>query len=198
MTMKSAILERYPHSEDGRYIIDITAGKTSDLYNDFDKLAPYVRKELDQDLTDYLTESASELEQEPFTIRFNLSSPPDDAMKKRISTSINSYFLYLKTVEMRELARNMRTSLIFFVIGLGILFVSVWVNQMVNDDASVVTKVLAEGLTVASWVAMWNGLAIFLVNWAPYTRRIKLYTRIANAPVQFIATPATPSTQSEQ
>jgi len=38
---------------------------------------------------------------------------------------------------------------------------------------------------------MWNGLAIFLVNWAPYSRKIKLYERIAVAQVLFTATPAT-------
>lgn len=196
--MRSNILERYARTDDGLYAIDITAGDVSDLYNHFDRHTPYARKELDPDLAEYLTDSALELEKEPFAIRFNLLTSPDDAMKARISDSVNSYFLYMKSVEIRELGRNMRTSLVFFIIGLVILFVSVWVNQMVYDDASVVTKVLAEGLTVASWVAMWNGLAIFLVNWAPYTRRIKLYGRIANAPVQFIATPATSSTQSEQ
>ena len=188
--MKSTILERYPRTEDGLYIIDINAGKVSDLYNDFDKLAPYVRKELDQDLAEYLTDSASELEKEPFTIRFNLLTPPDEEMKTRISTSINSYFLYLKSVEMRELARNMHTSVIFFAIGLAILFLAVWVNQQLSENASVTAKVFAEGLTVAAWVAMWNGLATFLVNWAPYSQNIKIHGRIAEAPVLFTTTPA--------
>ena len=192
--MKSPILERYQRTDDGRYIIDITAGKISDLYNDFDRHTPYARKELDPDLADYLIDSARELEKEPFAICFTLTTPPDDAMKARISTSIKSYFMYLKSVEMRELARNIRTSLIFFVIGLAILFLSVWFNQQLTVNATVITKVFAEGLTVASWVAMWNGLAIFLVNWAPYSRRINLYTRIAEAPVQFISTPMTSST----
>jgi len=196
--MQSAILERYQRTDGGLYIIDITAGKISDLYNDFDRHTPYTRKELAPDLADYLADSARELEKEPFAIRFSLATAPDEAMKARISTSINSYFMYLKSVEMRELGRNMRTSLIFFVIGLALLFLSVWVNQLLDHDATVITKVFAEGLTVASWVAMWNGLAIFLVNWAPYSRRIKLYARIAEAPVQFTSTPAASQSQSGQ
>ncbi|MDH3343224.1 MAG: hypothetical protein OEM07_05830 [Gammaproteobacteria bacterium] len=188
--MKSAILERYPRSEDGRYIININAGKISDLYNDFDKHAPYARKELDQDLADYLTDCARELEKEPFIIRFDLLVAPDEPMKARISASINSYFQYLKTVEMQELNRNIRTSLIFFAVGLTIMFLSVWVNQQLATNASVITRVFAEGLTVAAWVSLWEALANFLVNWAPYSRRIRLYDRIASAPVQFAAAPA--------
>ena len=190
--MKSAILERYQRTTSGQYIIDINAGEISYLYNDFDKYTPYVRKELDQDLVDYLIESASELDKEAFIIRLNLITPPVESMKSRITMSINSYFLYLKTIEIEELGRNMRTSLIFFIIGLLLLSISVWVNEQLElaTNASVITKVFAEGLTVAAWVSMWEALANFLVNWAPFTRRIKLYERIATAPVQFISTPA--------
>lgn len=52
------IIQRYQQLPDGHYAIDITAVKVSDLYNDFDKHAPYARKELDQDLVEYISEYA--------------------------------------------------------------------------------------------------------------------------------------------
>lgn len=184
--MKKNILERYAQTEGGRYIIDINAGNMSDLYNDFDKLTPFVRKELDQDLAEYIIDSARDLHNQEFTIQFQLIEPPDDEMKARITTSINSYFLYLKSIELNELARVMRTSLIFLIIGMAILFISVWVNQQLKDDISVISTVFAQGLTVAAWVSLWEALATFIVNWTPYSRQINIYDRIANAPVQFI------------
>lgn len=184
--MKENILARYPRAEDGRYLIDITAGKINDLYNDFDKDAPYVRKELDQDLADYIADSARDLGKEDFSIRFHLQEPPDEAMKARIITSINSYFMYLKTIELNELARTLRTSLIFLVVGIAILFLAVWVSQQMTPTPTVLSKVFAEGLTVAAWVALWESLATFLINWTPYKRKINIYERIAAAPVQFI------------
>lgn len=184
--MKQAILERYQQTSDGYYIIGISAGKVSDLYNDFDKHMPYVRKELDQDLEEYIADSARDLNKEDFVIQFQLLESPDEEMKARITTSINSYFLYLKTIELKELSRVMRTSMIFFLIGMAILFLSVWVNEQLTAETMVVTRVFAEGLTVAAWVSLWEALATFIINWAPYTRKIKLYERIANAPVQFL------------
>ena len=181
--MKKNILERYSETSDGRYIIDIDAGKVNDLYNDFDKQMPYVRKELDQDLGEYITDSARDLHNEKFVIRLTFLEPPDEEMKQRIITSINSYYLYLKSIELNELSRVMRTSFIFFLLGLSILFLSVWVNEQVSPAATVITKVFAQGLTVAAWVSLWEALATFIVNWTPYTRNIKLYERIANAPV---------------
>lgn len=183
--MKQNILERYPQTSDGNYIIGISAGKVSDLYNDFDKHMPYVRKELDQDLVEYIADSARDLNKEAFVIQFQLIESPSDDMKARITTSINSYFLYLKTIELKELSRVLRTSMIFLLIGLGILFLSVWINEQLPSETSVVAKVFAQGLNVAAWVALWEALATFIINWTPYTRKIKLYGRIAYAPVQF-------------
>lgn len=183
--MKKTILERYPRMPDGRYVIDITAGKTNDLYNDFDKIAPYVRKELDQDLVDYITDSARELGNVDYLLHFRLVEPADMDMQARIITSINSYFEYLRTIEIAELGRAMRTSLLFLLLGVIILFLSVWVNSGITAGSSVTQKVFAEGLTVAAWVSMWEALATFLVNWTPISRKIFLYKRIANIPVQF-------------
>ena len=86
---------------------------------------------------------------------------------------------------MNELTRTMRTSLLFLLMGIAILFLSVWVNQQLSDDVTVIKKVFAEGLTVAAWVSLWEALATFLVNWTPYSRQIRLFERISNAPVQF-------------
>jgi hypothetical protein len=187
--MKENILERYPRTTDGRYIVDISAGKVSDLYDDFDKHAPYVRKELDQDLVEYITDSVRDLGREEFTIRLRLVEPPDDAMTARVTASINSYFLYLKTIEFNKLGRVIRTSLIYLVLGVAMLFLTVWLNQKLTPDATVLSRVFAQGLTVAAWVSLWEALATFLVNWTPYSRQIRMYERIAEAPVLFMPEP---------
>lgn len=189
--MKATILERYLRADDGRYIIDINADKISDLYNNFDKQAPYIKKELDPNLVEYLAESARDMGKEAFIIRIALLEAPDVMLMERITTSINSYFQYLKMIELQELRRNMRTSLIFLFMGIAILFLSVWVNQQLPEQTTVISKVFAEGLTVAAWVSLWEALATFLVNWTPYSRQIRLFERIANAPVQFMTTTAT-------
>ena len=80
----------------------------------------------------------------------------------------------------------MRTSLIFLVVGMVLLFLSILTNEELASDATVITKVFAGGLTVAAWVSLWEALATFLVNWPPFTRRIRLYERIAHAPVEFL------------
>lgn len=184
--MKKDILNRYACTEDGKFIIDITAEKIEYLYNDFDKHAPYVRKELDQDLVDYIIECAKEIGEEKILIQFRLNEQVDLELIDRIKTSIKNYFLYLKELEILELNQMRRRSIIFFLIGIVIMMVSIWVNDLTMIRESAIGRVLAEGLTVAAWVSLWESVAIPLISWMPHRRQINLCQQIADAPVEFI------------
>jgi hypothetical protein len=113
----------------------------------------------------------------------------------RLKISINKYFLYLKDLEVRELKGMFRTSLILLLVGIAILTLSVWLNRFIQVHETVVSRVFAEGLTVAAWVSLWEALATFLINWLPHRRHIKLYARVANAPVLF--NPGPPAATSD-
>jgi len=184
--MKKGILDRYPRTEDGRIMIEIAASRVEDLYNHFDRDAPYMRKELDADLVDYITDSVDEIDEEPFVIRFKLAEPPESGLISRLQSSIQNYYLYLKEWERRELTALLRTSLVLLIAGVAILAISVWFNQQLANSETVVKRVFAEGLTIVAWIAMWESLATFIVNWAPRRKRIRQYQRIAEAPVLFL------------
>ena len=183
--MKKPILDRYSRTSDNKIILDISAGKVEDLYNDFDKNAPYVKKDLDQDLVEYIIDSVREIGKEDFVIQFRLKSPADTNLTSRVKTSIHNYFLYLKDLEFRELARMKRTSFILLVIGVLILCLSVWINQKIAGYGEIITHVFAEGLNVAAWVSLWNAIATFLINWVTHRKRIIMYEQISKATVLF-------------
>ncbi len=182
---KRRILERYAHTDDGRVVIDIAAANIADLYDDFDKHASYLKKELDQELVDYIIDSVREIGRESFLIQVSLAPPMDAAAVCRVQASLHNYFLYLRELEAREMRRLLRTSIILFVVGAALLTASVWLNSRPAVRDVVVGSVIAEGLTIAAWVSLWEALAMFLVNWAPHRRLIRMYERIAKADVQF-------------
>jgi len=183
--MTHTLLDRYERAVDGRIIIDVTAERVEALYSNFDRSAPFIRRDLDQDLVDYLIDCAREIGNQPFLIRFSLTQAPDESHQGRIRGSIDSYFRYLIESEWMEIRQMFRRSAILFLIGLGILFVSVLVNRWMADSDSVVGMVFAEGLTVAAWVSLWEALAVFLIEWLPYRRTIRIYERLVSAPLQF-------------
>ncbi|MGB2822727.1 MAG: hypothetical protein WBF17_17215 [Phycisphaerae bacterium] len=188
--MKRDALSRYERASDGSILIDVAAPRVEDLYNDFDRSAPYVRRDLSQDLVDYLIDCARELGREPFVLRFTLAESPDDSRLSRIRKSVNACLLYFAERERQEILRMVRRSAVLFCIGLAILFVSVSVNQALGAERSVVANVFAQGLTVAAWVSLWEALAVLLIEWSPHRKDILLYQRLANARLVFRPQPA--------
>ena len=179
------ILSRYERDTGGNIIVDVSANRIEDLYNNFDKDAPYIRRDLDQDFADYLAACAREIGKSPFTIRLTLNNPPDKSGSSRIRRSLNTYFLYLADTEIKDIFQMFRRSAILFGIGLAILFTSVWFNQYLGPDRSVTANVFAEGLTIAAWVSLWEALAIFLIEWFPHRRNVVLFRRLANTTLAF-------------
>ena len=182
---KKTVLNRYERTPGGDILIDVAATRVEDLYNDFDKGAPYIRRDLDQDLGEYLIGCAREIKRESFVLRLTLTQPPDEDSQSRIRRSITAYFHYLAEGERQKVMQMFRRSAILFAIGLGILFLSVSVNHSLGTQRSVIANVLAEGLTVAAWVSLWESLAIFLIEWFPHRRNLLLCRRLAEADLLF-------------
>ena len=180
------MLNRYERASDGRIVIEVAAARIEVLYNDFDKNAPFIRRDLDQDLVDYLIACARELKRESFILRFTLDQAPDDEKQSRIRRSVHAYFLYLAECEQQLVLQMFRRSGVLFCIGLAVLFLSVSVNQALGYERSVVANVFAEGLTVAAWVSLWESFAVFMIEWFPLRKNTALYRLLADAELTFV------------
>ena len=184
-SMKQTVLARYEKTVNGNVIMDVTTSQVEELYENYDRSAPYIRRDLDRDLVEYLIECAKEVRPEPFVIRFTFNQPAKKDEQSRIYESVNAYFLYLAESEGEKIRQMFRRCAILFSIGLVILFLSVSLNQTLGEERSVVANVFAEGLTIAAWVSLWESLAILLLEWFPYRKNIRLYCHLANAELIF-------------
>lgn len=186
--MTSAALERYARGEHEEVIIDVTTSRIEDLYHDFDKQAPHIRRDLDPQLTDYLYECAQEISGHPFAVRFTFERPLSEADEERLRTSVPKYFTYMASLQQQAIGDMFRRALVFLGVGLILVALSVWVNVTVaaprpGEARSITKEILGEGLTIASWVAMWQALATLLVGWIPRRRDRRVFLRLAVAPL---------------
>ena len=185
--MPKRIVDRYEHTVDGLVIVDVAARRVEDLYEDFDKTAPYHKKDLDEDLVYYLTECVTEIGRVDFVIRFMFERFPSEEFMLRVRTSVYKYFMYQRELEFAATKKMLKTSVIILIFGVVILGISLWVNLLftLENGTSFLNRVLAEGLTIVAWVSVWEALATLLVNWPPHLSQIKLFMKIAEAPIQF-------------
>ena len=185
--MKKNILERYDRSDDGFVAIDVYASKVEELYEDFDKQAPYHRKDLDEELAAYLLDCVREIGRVDFIIRITLDAVPSEELQERIRTSLRKFFIYQRELESATMRRLLRKALLFFLAGIVLLFLSLWLSTAISSDSRrlVYRRVFDEGVTIAAWVSIWESLSILMFNYWPSRQRIMLNSRIAGAEVRF-------------
>ncbi|MEJ2702412.1 MAG: hypothetical protein P8Z79_08215 [Sedimentisphaerales bacterium] len=183
--MKKAILNRYERTEKGEVIIDASVRSVEDLYNNFDRTAPYLKKDLDQEFVDYVIECVREIGKADFVIRISLLNMPDEAVMGRVRKSIQTYFHYLQETERRSLAAMFRRSFVLFLIGLTLLALAIMATRRFSPHEGVWAEVFAQGLTVAAWVSLWEAIANLFVEWFPHRQDIRRHVKVMNAPVMF-------------
>ena len=183
--MKRTIVDRYERTENGQIVLDVSVQSVEHLYNNFDRTAPYLKKDLDQSFIDHLTESVREIRAHDFVVRISLSQMPDEKVMERVRKSIRTFHTYLRDLELRAVGAMLRRSSVLFVIGLVLLALAIEATRMVSSNEGVLAGMFAQGLTIAAWVSMWEAIANLLLEWHPHRQNIRLYSRIMNAPVMF-------------
>ena len=179
--MKRKILERYDLNDEGEIVIKISATKVEDLYNEYDKKSSFSKKDLDQELVEYIIDSVNEIGKESFHIQFYLEEKIDKELQEKVRNSIQHYFSYLQDLEKKKMTEQIKNSFIFILIG---LFFTTFA-LLSADSESFFVKILSEGILVAGWVSLWEALATLLVKWLPLTKRLKLYKRVYSCDVTF-------------
>jgi hypothetical protein len=167
--------------------IAVRARTIGSLFNSFDP-SPFLENDIDAEVEAFLVGWVRELPANaPFTIAVYL--PADELAKPRtaiIPEAFAHYFGYRAQVadqDLRELFRVGRRSL---AIGVVVLAACLVTSQLVAAFVpnQVVARVLEESLIIVGWVANWRPIEIWLYDWLPIRRRIKLYHRIAAAQVE--------------
>ena len=73
-------------------------------------------------------------------------------------------------------------------IGLVFLFACVGLRQLLLAwDSGTFGHIIAEGLLIAGWVAMWRPIDTFLYGWWPLRRKCAIYAKLTTIPVEIRA-----------
>jgi hypothetical protein len=183
--VKQDIFSRYESHSSKRLALDISVGKIEELFENFDSAASYVKKDLDQDLVEYLIESVREIGSYDFVIRINLPTLVQEKYRKRVRKSIKGYFMYLELLERRKLRKMFWKSFLLFILGMLLLALSFLMKENMEQLSGVMLELMSEGLTVAAWVSLWNAFASLIFELSGSLADIKIYRRIASRDVVF-------------
>jgi len=167
--------------------IAIRAKTIGQLFNSFDP-SPFREKDLDNGVEEFLVGWVRELPPAA-SFRIVVHLPAEEAARPEadeIASAFAHYFRYRGQVVARELRELFRIGWRSLMIGLVVLIACLVASQVAAKAIANITvaRVVEESLIIVGWVANWRPLEIYLYQWWPIVRRIRLYRRIAAAQVR--------------
>lgn len=164
------------------FVIDVQLEDYRDAYSEWD-FSPFINRDLDDDLTDYLVECSYEIPlKHPMIIEFHILNQEKNSNREDKSImGIYNYFSY----EIRKLKRHrmrvIRDTLSFFFIGSALLVLGALLEDILVE--SIFEKVLIEGFFIGGWVMIWEMFSAWFFDIKKVTLRIKHFSKLKNSKI---------------
>lgn len=185
MSRKNRILNRYELTEDKNIIIDISVRAIEVIIQIVDRTATYPKRDLDLDFVEHLVNCVQEIGKYAFIIRISSRQPEVPEKMERVRMSIRTFFEYLNERELKQLQSLVKQSCILLGLGIGLILISITIEEHLANSESVMLKILTEGVTVISWVSLWQAISNIILIWQSYYQTMQINRRIINALVIF-------------
>lgn len=171
--------------DDETYLIELRLSNLDQFFNTFDP-SPFHKKDIDDDAERYIVNSVNS-----FSLKTKLKLvfylPPEYHQEASLvlMPAIENYFSYMATMVSRELRSLLHEGRIAFLLGFLFLFICIGTRALLT---AFIDKpfwmIMAEGLNIIGWVAMWKPIQIYLYDWWTLFRKKKVYEKIRDIPIE--------------
>ncbi|HXC40404.1 MAG TPA: hypothetical protein VN667_15805 [Burkholderiales bacterium] len=164
--------------------IELRISELSQLFNSMDP-TPFHHRDLDTDAEEFLESWALEFPVDShFRIVIHMERMPAQDPTELVSEAIQNYFNYKAMLSRRNLRVLLVEGRASLLIGIGFLALCLLAADFLSGYSdNPFLRVLKESLGIGGWVAMWRPMQIFLYEWWPLARRIRIYRNLGIASV---------------
>lgn len=164
--------------------IELRIVEVAQLFNSMDP-TPFHHRDLDTDAEEFLESWALEFPQDShFRIIVHIEKMPADDPTPLVAEAIHNYFQCKSDLSRRNLRVLLIEGRTALLIGLGFLALCLIGADLIGAySTGTFPRILKESLTIGGWVAMWRPMQIFLYDWWPLIRRIRIYRNLGRASV---------------
>lgn len=151
--------------------------------------SPFLNKDLDPEADRFIESWATEFSpSSSFHITIHLEVwPPEGDPVEMLGGAIHNHFAYKAERTrsgLRHFLRQGRISLVIGVVFVSLCLLAADAIDKLGSHGSI--SIARESLTIVGWVAMWRPMQIFLYDWWPLQRQIRLYEKLGSAQVQVV------------
>jgi hypothetical protein len=165
------------------WLIEIRLRELRQLFHHLDP-APFREKDLDPAAEAYIEDAVREIgPRQPCRLLVHLPESETHSDEARtLPVAVAHYFEYRANQTQVELRGLLRRGVASLLIGLAFMFACLSLRRWLAAIGDY--QLLAEGLLIIGWVALWRPVEIFLYDWWPILRRRRRFDAIARMPVQ--------------
>lgn len=179
-----------PYRREGLVIlIELRLNRLQQLFETLDP-APFHAKDLDADAESYIVGAAREFPVAiPLKIVIHLPASELAAIERDgVGQAIRNYFAYRLETTRRDLRQILRQGRLSLIIAVVFLAACMSLRELVlSFGDGTANKMLAEGLLISGWVAMWRPIQLFLYDWWPIRQTGAIYAKLSNIAVEIKA-----------
>lgn len=172
--------------ENGVAVIEVELSRVEQLFNSLDP-SPFHEKDLDVDAEAYLVSSVREFSLKE-KLKLVVHLPHEQmghAARVDLTGAVHHYFAYRAEAARREWRFQLRQGRLALAIGVSFLIGCIALREFLFTPATTtLAQVMAEGLIICGWVAMWRPIQIFLYDWWPLRRQALVYAKLSALPVE--------------
>lgn len=167
-------------------LIELRLSRVQQVFNSLDP-TPFPERDLDDAAVEFIVGWAREFPPDA-ALRLVVHLPEserDPAAAARIPDAVAAYFDYRRQTEARRLKSLLGLGRRSAAIGIAFLAACNLASEglaALSDDP--VSRLAQQGLIIFGWVANWRPAEIFLYEWWPIRRTVKLYQRLSRMPVE--------------
>jgi hypothetical protein len=167
--------------------IELRIVKLAELFNSMDP-TPFHHRDLDRDAEEFLESWAMEFPQNcHFRVIVHIEETPLEDPLPLVTDAIHNFFEYKATLSKRALRLLLLEGRTSLMIGIGFLSMCLLGADALSAFAGdTLPRVLKESLVIGGWVAMWRPMQIFLYEWWPLMRRVRIFGNLSHANVHVV------------
>ncbi len=168
--------------------LELRVHTLAQLFNSLDP-TPFLNKDLDREAEAFIENWAmAHSPKSRLHITVHLATKSEEADPETlVAEAIHNYFGYKSDRVRGDLGQLLRQGRASLAIGLAFVTLCLLAADLVGQPGSGTAATIArESLTIVGWVAMWRPLQIFLYDWWPLVRRIRIYKALKSSLVRVV------------
>jgi len=185
--MDAEILKRYDMTVDNKFIVPVSLPDYSALYEKYDSISSFYKRDLNHKLVEYLLYCARELGyRNDYILRFDLpAARKSETAENDIVLSLKSYFEYEINLCRYEIKSALTRLLFHFAIAVSTFVVWLIVTSAMPQGSTSAHQFFGIGLSVGIWVLVLSGISRFLFRYRTQSTIARLCRKIITSKVEF-------------